>query len=121
MGRNDFQERLLKQKQVMLDVGMATGFQKCWDLVQVSLRDPEAVNTDIFGNERIKRLYQVMMKHERDLGKAFLPRVEKEADKKQEELDALLREIWGDDLVPFYERYPYIKPIDYSKGRKGWK
>ena len=43
-----------------------------------------------------------------------------EADKKQEELDALLREIWGDDLSKFYERYPEIKQIRYDKAQKGW-
>lgn len=121
MGKNDFQHRLMKQKQAMLEVGMDTGFQKCWDLIQICLRDPEAVGKDTFGKERMKKLHAALMKHERDLGKAMLPMVEIEADKKQDELDALLREIWGDELVPFYERYPYIKPIDYSKGRKEWK
>lgn len=42
-----------------------------------------------------------------------------EADYKQEQLDAALREIWKDELQPFYERYPYIKKIDYTKPIKG--
>ena len=42
-----------------------------------------------------------------------------EADYKQEKLDAALREIWGDDLQTFYERYPCIKKIDYTKPIKG--
>jgi hypothetical protein len=34
-------------------------------------------------------------------------------------IDAALREIWKDELQPFYERYPYVKKIDYSKSIKG--
>lgn len=43
-----------------------------------------------------------------------------EADYRQEELDAHLREIWGDDLKPFYDRYPKLKKLQYGKSRKGW-
>lgn len=46
--------------------------------------------------------------------------LKRQADKKQEELDALLLEIWGDDLSKFYERYPEIKQIRYDKAQKGW-
>ena len=34
-------------------------------------------------------------------------------------IDAALREIWKDELQPFYERYPYVKKIDYTKPIKG--
>lgn len=36
----------------------------------------------------------------------------------QEQLDGALREIFGDDLVPFAERHPYIRGIDYTKKRR---
>lgn len=28
---------------------------------------------------------------------------------------------WGDELHPFYSRYPWIKKPDYSKGNKHWR
>ena len=39
---------------------------------------------------------------------------------RQEELDRCLREIWGEDLVPFYERYDELKKFKYDKAKKGW-
>ena len=35
-------------------------------------------------------------------------------------MDGLLREVWGDKTLPFYERYPEIKKIRYDKAKKGW-
>lgn len=37
-----------------------------------------------------------------------------------EELDKLLGEVWGQDLCPFYERYPKLKKQKYNKPKKGW-
>jgi hypothetical protein len=121
MPKNEFAKRQYAVKQAMLDVGMDTGFQKCWDLIQICLRDPEAVGKDIFGKERIKRLYDALMKHEKELGGAWLPSVEKEADVKQRDLDAALGEIWGEELCPFDRRYPQLKKADYAKGKKNWR
>jgi hypothetical protein len=44
-----------------------------------------------------------------------------EADYLQEEMDGVLREIFGDELIPFAERYPIVKQYGYLKARKGWK
>lgn len=115
---------LAKQQSVnqhFLEVGMDTGFQKCWDLIQLCLRDPEVVGKDTFGKERIKRLYTALQKYEASFGIAWLPTVERDADVKQRDLDALLKEVWQEELCPFDERYPYIKKPDYSKGKKNWR
>lgn len=119
--RNTYLQKQLAIKQGFLDVGMDTGFQKCWDLLQIVLHDPEVMGKDTFGNERIKKIYWAMKELERDLGIAWLPTTEKEADVKQRNLDALLGEIWGDELSTFYERYPHIRKADYTKGHKGWR
>ena len=37
------------------------------------------------------------------------------------EMDGVLREIFGDDLIPFQKRYPIVKQYGYLKSRKGWK
>lgn len=121
MAKNTFLAKQQAIKQGMLDVGMDTGFQKCWDLFQIVLHDPKVMGKDTFGKERIKKLYWAMKELEKELGKAWLPSLEKDADVMQRDLDALLKEIWGDELCPFHERYPYIKQPDYSKGNKNWR
>lgn len=105
--------------QQYLNVGMDTGFQKCWDLLQLVLHDPEVMGKDTFGKKRIKKIYWAMKKLEHDLGKAWLTEVD--SDVCQRDLDAGLKEIWGDELCPFDKRYPYIKKPDYSKGKKNWR
>ena len=117
--KNPYLEKQQAVYQGMLDVGMDVGFQKCWDLVQLALRDPEVVGKDTFGKERMKRLYKGLKKKEHDFGGALTGGVD--ADYLQEKLDANLREIWGDGLYPFEERYPYIKQTNYKKGKKEWK
>lgn len=121
MAKNAFLKKQQAINQGMLDVGMDTGFQKCWDLIQLCLRDPEVVGKDTFGKERMMRLHAGLEKYEKELGRAWLPSVEKDADVKQRDLDALLEEVWGDELIPFYGRYPFLKKPDYTKGRKEWK
>lgn len=121
MAKNAYLAKQQAMRQGFLDVGMDTGFQKCWDLVQIVLRDPKVMGKDTFGKGRIKKIYNAMKEQERELGKAWLPTVEKDADVMQRDLDALLKEIWGDEFCPFNERYPYIKQPDYSKGNKNWR
>ena len=113
------QQEAIKQK--MLDVGMDTGFQKCWDLFQLVLHDPKVMGKDAYGKERIKKLYWAMKEKEKDLGRAWSPTLYNDADVQQRNLDAGLAEIWGEELCPFYERYPFVKRPDYSKGNKNWR
>ena len=112
-------QEMVNQK--MLEVGMDTGFQKAWDLLQIALRDPKVMGKDTFGKERIKKIFLAMKDLERELGKAWSPTQYNDADVKQRDLDALLGEIWGDELCPFHERYPNIKQPDYPKGNKRWR
>ena len=121
MAKNDFLKRQQAVKQGMLEVGMDTGFQKCWDLIQIVLHDPKVMGKDVFGKNRIKKLYWAMKEKEKELGRAWSPILYNDADVCQRDLEALLKEIWGDELCPFHERYPYIKQPDYQKGRKEWK
>lgn len=119
MGKNNYLERQAQVQQKFLEVGEKMGMQKMWDYVQTQLRNPEIVGKDIFGRERLEKLFQGCSEAADHFHTAFTEDVE--ADYVQEELDALLREIWEDDLSPFYERYPYLKQIKYDKSKKGWK
>lgn len=121
MGKNAYLNKRQAMNQGFLDVGMDTGFQKCWDLLQIVLHDPKVMGKDTFGKERIKKIYWAMKELEKELGTAWMPTQYNDADVMQRDLDALLNEIWGDELYPFYERYPFIKKPDYSKGNKRWR
>lgn len=121
MANNSYLQKQKMTNQHFLDVGMDTGFQKCWDLLQIVLHDPKVMGKDTFGRERIKKIYWAMKDMEMELGKAWLPIMERDADVCQRDLDALLKEIWQEELCPFHERYPYVKKPDYSKGKKNWR
>lgn len=117
--KNAYMEQQQAIRQKFLDVGEEMGMQKMWDYVQTQLRNPEVVGKDIFGRERMEKLYKGCMEAANHYHTAFTEDVE--ADYVQEELDGHLREIWEDDLTPFYERYPYLKQTKYDKAKKGWK
>ena len=118
MAKNDYLDRQHRRDQHFLDVGEEMGMQKMWDYVQQGLRNPEVVGKDIFGRGRLKKLYKACSKLADYYHIAFTDDVE--ADYRQEELDGNLKEIWEEDLSPFYERYPYLKKQKYDKPKKGW-
>ena len=111
----------LAKQQAMLqsafEIGEEMGMQRMWDYLQIALRCPEVMGKDTVGNTRMRRLYKKTVEFANEYQVAFTH--DPEADYKQEQLDAALREIWKDELQPFYERYPYVKKIDYTKPIKG--
>lgn len=116
---NAFLQKQEMRNQTMLEVGMDTGFQKCWDLMQCALNDPEVMGKDTIGCQRMKKIFQALHKYEHELGDAWMQGVE--SDVHQEHLDSLLKRIWGEKTIPFRERYPWLKKADYSRGKKGWR
>ena len=114
MAKNDYMARQKAEKQACLTIGEETGFQKCFDFVQLALRDPRVVGGDAWGRERLKRLFEVVAEYDTEYLLAF--RCEDESDVMQDKLDRRLREVAGDDLQPFSVRYPYIKM--QKSGRK---
>ena len=118
MAKNDYLKRQADRNKAFFDAGERVGMQKCWDYVQIALRDQDVMGKDVMGRKRMERVFNRAKDLADYFAIAFSTNVE--ADKKQEELDALLREIWGDDLSKFCERYPEIKQIRYDKAQKGW-
>ena len=119
MAKGDFLDRQRKMQQTYLDIGEEMGVQKAWDYLQIILRDPEIMGKNVMGVQKIKKVYKKLSEVADHYKIAFSDHVE--ADHVQEELDGVLKEVWGDELVPFYERYPYLKKFDYTKGKKQWK
>lgn len=116
--RNEFIRKRNERDQKFLDAGEQMGMQKMWDYMQQALRETEVVGPVIFGRNRLEKLYKRVSELADHYHPAFT--AEREADNRQEELDGVLKEVWGKDMVPFYERYPYLKKIGYDKPQKGW-
>lgn len=119
MASNDFLDRIKKREQLVFDMGDEMGTQRTWDAVQLALRDPYVVKKKKWGKKSIARLYERTAYYKNYFHEAFT--MSPEADVKQEEQDSLLREIWGNDLVPHRERYPQQKEFSYKKSRKEWR
>lgn len=118
MGHNDLIKKLKERDRKTFSAGLNMGMQIAADFFQMALRDHEAVGTDIFGRKRIERLNDKTMELDDYFNPAFSSDVE--AERYQEEMDRKLHEIYGNDLVPFRERYPHLKDFKYDKPKKGW-
>jgi hypothetical protein len=116
MGKKDFLARQEEMKQAYFDAGEEIGTQKTWDAVQLALRD---IEPNKWGKKKIAKLYERTAYYKKYFQEAFT--MSPEADVRQEEQDAMLREIWGDELVPHKDRYPYQKEFSYKKCRKEWR
>lgn len=118
MGKNAYLAQREQRDQYFFENGEAVGFQRCLDYMQTLLRNPEYVGRDTFGRKRWEKLYEGLKACDKTFGSAFTH--EAEADYCQEKLDENIREIFGDDTLPFQERYPMFKKMDYKKPMKGW-
>lgn len=118
-GKNTYLERQRQRDQAFLDAGERIGIQKMLDYIQIALRDPEVVGKDVFGRQRLEKLFNKSKGLADYFHTAFTDDVE--ADRVQRDMDAALREIWGEDLSPFYDRYPEIRDLGYNKSRKNWR
>ena len=118
MARNDFLRKQKERDKAVFEAGERIGMQRMWDAMQLALRNPEIVGKDIHGRGRLEKIYAGIKAEIDQYHEAFTNDVE--ADYCQEKLDAALREIWGEDLTPFRERYNELKETRYDKPQKGW-
>ena len=117
-GKNDFIRKRDERDRKFFESGMDIGIQMAADYITLALRCPITMGKDVFGRSRIDRLFARSRGFDDQFHEAFSD--SPEADYYQEKLDDMLREIYGDDLHPFAERYPTIQQHGYQKPRKGW-
>ena len=117
--KNTYLDRQRERDQKFLDAGERMGIQKMWDYMQIALRDPELMGKDVFVRKRLEKLFNRTKELADYFHTAFTD--DKEADLVQRDMDAALREIWGEDLSEFYDRYPELKKLGYTKSRKNWR
>ena len=118
MSKNGYLEKKAVREQTLLDIGVQCGKQQIVDYIACVLRNPKYVGKDIFGRDRLDMVMVGLEEYDKKYSGAYT--TDKEADVKQEHLDDELREAYGDELVPFAERQPYVIQMNYNKARKGW-
>lgn len=109
--KNSYLEKKQAREQMLLEIGVNSGAQRCIDYLTLVLRDQRYMGQDIFGRERIDRVMAGIAACDKEFAAAYT--VDPEADVAQDRLDRCLREVYGDELVPFQERQPYIKQLGY--------
>ena len=92
---------------IAAEAGEMVGRQKIADLMALALNDPAVMGKDVLGPERIKKVYTKLHELEAELAQAW--RKGDEQDYAQARLDRELRRIFGNEFVPFAERYPDVK------------
>ena len=112
---NSYAERVQRDRQRYLDIGLDSGAQIVHDMLCVALRDKQAMGDDVWGRERIVRLLTRLNELKEEFGPAFRPGPEQ--DYKQEQRDRPRREKIGEEPGPVAVRHPYIREIDYTKRR----
>jgi hypothetical protein len=90
MAKKDFLAKQADRDQAFFDAGADKGTQSTWDAVQLALRDIEPRK---WGKKKLAKLYERTSYYKHYFHEAFT--LSPEADVKQEEQDAMLREIWG--------------------------
>lgn len=110
--KNNYAQRRKEEKQALLDIGVGVGIQMMADFMSIALNDPEAVDKDIFGTNRLQKV----LRRTSELHNTFIAAfgTGDEADYFREKLDQRLKQIYGDMAVPFEERYPHLKQIRYK-------
>lgn len=115
--KNAFLAKLEAERQAVFDSGVELGFQQAVDIITCVLRDSAFVGKDTFGASRIRKLFDGLYYYKAEFAPAFNCR-EKYADVSQRDMDAKLREVWGEETIDFQHRYPMLKQIDYG-GKHG--
>lgn len=89
--------------------------QQTWDVICLALHDPAVMGKDTFGAKRLEKLLVAAQRLERQYIKAWVS--DPESDYYAAKLDAALQDIFG-AIVPFEERYPYLRSSRYDKPYK---
>ena len=113
---NPFLAKIDAERQNCFVAGCEITAQQMFDMMCLALHDPEIMGKDSFGAKRLKKVHNAMYEFEKKYHDAWVHK--EESDYLQEKLDAALREIFGEDLAPFKERYPLTREWDYFKATK---
>ena len=108
-----FAQQIALEKQTAFDVGMSVGRQQTIDMLQIALNREHG-----FGEKRLHELLMSMKELVDYFFTAFDVK-DDECDWYREQLDQALSVSCGKEhpLIPFDERYEYLKKVNY-RGKK---
>ena len=116
MGKpNPFLAKQEALRQKCFEVACDTATQQFFDYMCIVLNDPEIMGKDVFGAKRLMKVQEAMRKLDKEYSQAWGGG--HDSDYYQEKIDGVLKKIFG-QIVPFRERYPYLKEWDYNKPKK---
>lgn len=110
--QNSFLAKQEALRQKCFEVACDTTSQQFFDYMCIVLNDPEIMGKDVFGAKRLQKVHEAMKKLDKEYSEAWCG--SQESDYYQEKLDDGLKRIFG-EIVPFRQRYPYLKEWDYNK------
>lgn len=118
MGKNDLARRVKEAYNAGflegMNKGIETGIQYNNDIYQCILNDPAVMGKDTFGKDRMLKVHQAAEAASEYYSPA-LRASENESDVYRSKLDAKLKKIWGDMLMPFEKRMPELTECSYGK------
>ncbi len=100
------------EKQKCFEAGCDMTAQQFFDYMSIVLNDPDVMGKDVFGAKRIQKVRAAMQELDKVFSEAWVN--SQESDYYQEKLDEGLRSIFG-KIVPFKDRYPFLKQWNYNK------
>lgn len=105
--RNGYQDRKKVEVDTYRTAEKDTQIQYMTDTLVLTLNDPAVMGKDVFGKERLQKIIEAWGKKYDEFHAVFEDN--DETDYYQLMLDKCLRQIFGDQMDSFGERYPWIK------------
>lgn len=111
--KNNYAERVQRDRQRYLDLGLDSGAQIVHDMLCVALRDKQAMGDDVWGKERIVRLLTRL----NELKEEFGPPSGRGRSRTtcRSSSTARCARSSGRRRCRLAARHPYIREIDYTK------
>ena len=116
MSKNNYLQRQRMAQQFNLNIGLQYGRQQIIDVMSLVLRDPDIMGKDTFGRDRLMKVVNGIGEYIDKFQKAW--ERDDETDYYRAKLDALLADIYGEDVHnTFIERYEFSPEFDYFTGK----
>lgn len=114
MKQSGYLKRQADVQDKLLRIGTEVGQQQVFDALALALRDPAVMGAKcVFGPAKVKTVCQRVQEIVQEFADAWSPSPEQ--DYQQDRLDRALKDIFGEELQPFKQRYPFMKEQKYRR------
>lgn len=116
MKQSGFMKRQQEMSREYVLAGVNIGMQQAADAFAIALHDSSLMGKNAFGAARIKAVTDRANQIIDEFFDAWRPGPEQ--DYQQDRLDRALKDIFGEELQPFKQRYPFVKEQKYRRAKK---